>query len=133
MKTLLVLLTIFFTTTLLGQNQSGKIILISSGQLSKSEAIKINDVNFDLVMNNDHDTIYLATMEPKFITKEGIRVGTKVSELPISIQQNLIKYPGWGYIYKLASGWSIGFCEGKTCTDSYPKTDSKIKWIFKRR
>lgn len=133
MKTLLVLLTSFFTTTLLGQNQSGKIILISSGQLSKSEAIKINDVNFDLVMNNNHDTIYLQTMEPKFVTKEGIRVGTKVSELPISIQQNLIKYPGWGYIYKLASGWSIGFCEGKTCTDSYPKADSKIKWIFKRR
>lgn len=133
MKTTLILLTSFFTIIALGQNESGKFMLITSGQLSKYETVKINDINFDLVQNNNHDTIYLQTMESKFVTKEGIRVGTKVSELPISIQHNLIKYPGWGYIYKLASGWSIGFCEGSTCTDSYPIADSKIRWIFRRR
>lgn len=133
MKTTLILLTSFFTIIALGQNESGKFMLITSGQLSKYETVKINDINFDLVQNNNHDTIYLQTMESKFVTKEGIRVGTKVSELPISIQQNLIKEIGWGYYYKLASGWSIGFCEGSTCTNSYPTADSKIRWIFRRR
>ncbi|SDJ69836.1 hypothetical protein SAMN05192550_2587 [Flavobacterium glycines] len=133
MKILLVLLTSFFATTLMGQNQPGKLILITSGQLSEYKTVKINDINFDLVQNSNHDTIYLQTMEPKFITKEGYHVGTLFTELPITIQQNLIRYPGWGYFYKLTSGWSIRFCEGSTCTNSYPTADSKIRWIFKRK
>ncbi|RVT77565.1 hypothetical protein EOD40_07110 [Flavobacterium sufflavum] len=133
MKTTLVLLTTFFSTIIFGQNQSGKIILISSGQLSEYETVTINDINFDLVMNSIHDTIYIQTMEPKFVTKEGYHVGKQFTELPITIQQNLIRYPGWGYFYKLASGWSIAFFEGKTRTDSYPNANSKIKLIFKRK
>ncbi|MEL1241281.1 hypothetical protein [Flavobacterium flavipallidum] len=96
MKILLVLLTSFFATTLMGQNQPGKLILITSGQLSEYKTVKINDINFDLVQNSNHDTIYLQTIEPKFITKEGYHVGTLFTELPITIQQNLIRYPGRG-------------------------------------
>ena len=53
MKTTLILLTSFFTIIALGQNESGKFMLITSGQLSKYETVKINDINFDLVQNNN--------------------------------------------------------------------------------
>ncbi len=131
------LILLLLAINVFGQNDTiekkpGKMILISSGQISKAEAVKINAVNFDLVLKN-RDTIYLETSDNKFVTKEGIRVGKKLSELPLNIRQSLTEEYGWGYFYTLPSGWSIGFCEGKSCTESYPKDDSKIKWIFKRK
>ena len=110
----------------------GKMILVSSGQTLPYTRIKINDCNFDLVKRNN-DTIYLATNDKKFQTPEGYKVGTEFSELPNYIQKEFIKEPGWGYYYKLSSGWNLGFCEGSSCTDSYPKKISKVKWIFKRQ
>ena len=131
------LILILFTLNVFGQKPAklkiaDKRILVSSGQLSKFETVKINNIDFDLVAENK-DTIYLATNEPKFIVKEGYNVGTKFSELPAMIKQNLTTESGWGYFYTLPSGWSIGFCEGKSCTDNYPNENSKIKWIFKRK
>ena len=124
---------LFLSINVFGQNaKAEKSILISSSQLSKSKEVKINTANFDLVLKNT-DTLYVQTTESKFVTEEGISVGRKFSELPTEIKQGLIKENGWGYFYKLPSGWSIGFCEGNSCTESYPKADSKIKWIFKRK
>ncbi len=110
----------------------GKMILVSSGQISPSTTIKIDGCDFDLV-TSDNDTTYLATNDKKFQTPEGYKVGTKLSELPKDIQLDLTKEPGWGYYYKLTSGWTLGFCEGNSCTDNYLKTNSKVKWIFKRQ
>ena len=110
----------------------GKMTLVSSGQMSPYTVIKIDGCDFDLV-TRDNDTIYLATNDKKFQTLEGYKVGTKFSELPKGIQGKLTKEPGWGYYYKLSSGWTLGFCEGSSCTNSYPQNFSKVKWIFKRK
>jgi hypothetical protein len=105
--------------------------LVSSGQMSPYTTIKINDCKFDLVTSGN-DTIYLATNDKAFQTSEGYKVGTKFSELPKNIQEDLTKEPGWGYYYKLPSGWTLGFCEGNSCTDHLPNNSSRVKWIFKR-
>ena len=109
----------------------GKMTLISSGQMSPYTTIKIDGCDFDLVIS-DNDTIYLATKDKKFQTPEGYTVGTKFSELTKVTQDGLNKEPGWGYYYKLQSGWSLGFCEGNSCTDNFPQKSSKVKWVFKR-
>ena len=110
----------------------GKMALVSSGQMSPYKSIKIGGFDFDLVMSNN-DTTYLATNDNKFQTPEGYKVGTKFSDLPKDIQDHLTKEPGWGFYYKLASGWILGFCEGSSCTDMVPTNSSKVKWIFKRQ
>ena len=110
----------------------GKMTLVSSGQMSPYTTIKIHGCEFDLVTRDD-DTIYLATNDRKFQTIEGYKVGTKFSELPKDAQAELIEEPGWGYYFKLPSGWTLGFCEGNSCTDNYPQNSSKVKWIFKRK
>jgi hypothetical protein len=107
-------------------------ILISSGQSSPFTTLQINGCNFDLVYDNG-DTIYLATTDMKFRTTEGYKIGTKFTDLPKIIQNKLTKEPGWGYFFKLNSGWFLGFCEGESCTDYYPTGNSRVKWIFKRR
>jgi len=109
-----------------------KMTLVSSGQMSPYTTIKIDGCNFDLV-TRDNDTVYLATNEIKFLTPEGYKVGTKFSELPKDIRDELTKESGWGYYYKLPSGWTLGFCEGNSCTDNYPQNSSKVKWVFKRQ
>jgi hypothetical protein len=109
----------------------GKMIQVSSGQTSPYETTKINGCNFDLI-TKDKDTIYLVTRDENFLTPEGYKIGTKFEKLPKHIRSRLTKEPGWGYYYKLASGWTLGFCEGISCTDKYPKNDSKVKWIFRR-
>lgn len=129
MKQLFIFLIAFAATQSFGQSKG---ILVSSGQMSLCTTIKIDECNFDLVAN-DNDTLYLTTNDKKFQTPEGYKVGVKFSELPQNIQSKLTKEPGWGYYYKLSSGWTLGFCEGNSCTDNYPKSDSKVKWIFKRQ
>lgn len=111
---------------------TNKMILVSSGQLSPYRIVNFNGYSFDLA-TNENDTIYLATKDKRFQTPEGYKVGTKFLELPKDIQSELTKELGWGYYYLLSSGWAIGFCEGSSCTDNYPKKYSKVKWIFKRK
>ncbi len=110
----------------------GKMTLVSSGQISSCTIIKVDGCDFDLV-TSENDTTYLATNDKQFQTPEGYKIGTKFSELPKNIQGDLTKEPGWGYYYKLPSGWALGFCEGISCTDNLPNNLSKVKWIFKRQ
>ena len=111
---------------------ASRYILVSSGSIQPVSTIYLNKIKFDLVLKGT-DTVYLATNDEKFITPEGYRVGTKFSELPESWKINLIQERGWGYYKTLPSKWIIGFCEGSSCTDSYPKSNSKVAWIFKRK
>ncbi len=110
----------------------GNQILISNGQLSPYITVKIGGCEFDLVTQLN-DTVYLATNDEKFLTPEGYKIGTKLSDLPQEFQNKLTKEPGWGYHFKLGSGWTLGFCEGESCTANYPAANSQVKWIFKRR
>jgi hypothetical protein len=114
------------------KNPFSKMIMIASGQISPYKEIKIQGINFNLVLDGA-DTTYLATTEESFTTPEGLSVGMQLSELPTDIQKDLTKEPGWAYYYKLPSKWSLGFCEGPSCTDNYPTSHSKVKWIFKRQ
>lgn len=121
-----------FTLDTLPNISLGKMTLVSSGQMSPYTTVKLGSSDFDLV-TKDNDTTYLATKDKRFRTPEGYKVGTMLSELPKNMQQVLTKEPGWGYYYKLPSGWTLGFCEGSSCTDKYPENSSTVKWIFKRQ
>jgi hypothetical protein len=121
-----------FTLDTLPDVSLGKMTLVSSGQMLPYEIIRIAGCNFNLVTRGK-DTIYLSTNDKRFQTPEGCKVGTKYSELPNDIQSELSREPGWGYYYKLPTGWSLGFCEGSSCTDNYPQKNSIVKWIFKRQ
>jgi hypothetical protein len=107
-------------------------IMTSAGQLKPYKETIFNNVVFRLVVNGN-DTLYLSTNEKTFQTPEGYKVGMKLSELPASIQKNLTKERGWGFYYTLPSGWALGFCEGSSCTTTYPTSTSLVKWIFRRK
>src|SRR5215470_8157465 len=98
---------------------------VSAGSLLPSKTVFIDHIDFTLVKQNQ-DTLYLMTHDPGFSTPEGYKVGTKLKELRKDLQKNLQQEPGWGYYTKLKSGWNLAFCEGRSCTDSYPSDTSSV-------
>jgi hypothetical protein len=106
--------------------------LVSAGSFLPGKTVFINHIDFVLV-KQDNDTLYLRTNNGAFVTPEGYRVGTKLKELDKDLKKHLQKEPGWGYYTKLKSGWNLAFCEGSSCTDSFPRDTSTVDWIFKRK
>ena len=111
---------------------SDTLAFVSAGSLLPGKTVFINHVKFTLVKQLQ-DTIYLMTNDSTFSTPEGYRIGTKFRELSNGLRKNLLTEPGWGYYTKSKSGWSLGFCEGVSCTDSPPNGSSQVDWIFKRK
>ena len=122
---------------LLGNIDFGNVIMISAGQMSPFKKVKFKGCMFNLVLEEDksltNDTIYFATHDTRFKTPEGFSVGTKFSSLSKTLQNKLVKEPGWAYYCELPSGWNLGFCEGTSCTDNSPKENSEVKWVFERK
>ncbi|WP_430405482.1 hypothetical protein [Fluviicola sp.] len=106
--------------------------LVSAGKFSPSTSVKFDGHNFDLVIEKN-DSIYMATSDTLFLTHDKYHVGMTWSEIPKALQKKLQKETGWGYYIELPSGWSLGFCEGASCTDMKPTDSSKVKWLFKRK
>ena len=109
-----------------------EVTMVSSGQISPSKKITFENCVFDLVLNQQNDTVYLQTRDASFKTLEGYHVGTDWNSIHNEHRSNLEKMPGWGYYIELDSGWNLGFCEGQSCTDSAPTQGSVVKWIFRR-
>jgi hypothetical protein len=123
-------------TKTLQEDEEGPVtkhILVSAGTTKEGTEIKMYGSKFDLVVENNKDTVYLATSQKLFHTPEKHHVGMKFSELPKATQKKIQEESGWGYYIKLPSGWNLGFCEGASCTDSKPTDDSTVKWVFKRK
>lgn len=110
-----------------------EVVMVSSGEMHPSSRYTWNEAQFNVVVNEKQDTIYLQTMDPTFHTAEGYHVNTLYRDLSQEDQKKLQKMAGWGYYIELKSGWQLGFCEGESCTDSRPNGSSTVKWIFKRQ
>ena len=113
-------------------NDKKGLVLVSSGQSEPYDTVKINNIDFDLVVDETADTLYLGTKDKNFTTS-GFRIGTKFGQIPNDLRQKITKEDGWGYYVTLDSKWNLGFCEGSSCTDNHPTDSSSVKWIFKRK
>lgn len=114
------------------EDSIGKLILTTSSNLEPSRNIQLYECDFTIVLNKTGDTTHWSTNDNDFRTPEGYKIGTKWKELPIELQNSVNKMPGWGYCIRLNSDWQLGFCEGESCTDSKPKDESIVNWIFKK-
>jgi hypothetical protein len=122
----------FFSSCGSSSNKTGKLLMTTSSNLEPSYDIQLYKCDFSIVLNENGDTTHWSTNDKDFRTPEGYKIGTKWNELPIDLQNSVNKMPGWGYYIRLNSDWQLGFCEGESCTDSKPKDQSSVKWIFKR-
>lgn len=109
-----------------------KLIMTSSGSFEPSKEIILDNINYTVVQNNEGKITFWSTRDDKFKTKEGYSVGKKLKEISQTEKERIYKVPGFGYLIELNSGWQLGFCEGKSCTDEIPNENLIVKWIQKR-
>lgn len=110
-----------------------KLTMTNSGSLEQSKDITINGVDFSIVQNKEGDTTFWATRDLNFKTLEGYSVGNQLKDISEFQKEGIYKELGFGYLIELNSGWQLGLCEGKSCTDKIPTENSTIKWIQKRK
>jgi hypothetical protein len=117
---------------LASKKEKDVLLMTSSGDFEISKKVELYNCDFTIVLNKLKDTTHWSTNDEKFVTPEGFKVGTLFKNLPIEIKNSIKQMSGWGFYAELNSGWQLGFCEGKSCTDHEPKEESKVKWIFKK-
>lgn len=115
------------------KTETQELLLTSSSTLEEALKTKISGIDFSIVLHESGDTTFWQTTDSRFITTEGYRVGNSWNDIPNELKSELIMIPGWGYFINLDSGWTIAFCEGSTCTEQMPSSESKIDWIFKKK
>jgi hypothetical protein len=97
------------------------------------QEMSVNNSKFNYTLDQKGDTAQVWTRDIRFSTSDGFKVGTTWQELPSELQKRSYKIPGWGYYINLHEGWTLGFCEGSSCTDTPPADSSKVAWIEKTR
>lgn len=107
-------------------------IMVRSGQFSLGYNILVNQINYDIILNNDSIITFISTSDPNYITKNDIKVGINYGYICKKLQiNNFIHELGWAsYTSETNGDWNIAF----TYIDSsdLPKDDSKVIFLFKR-
>lgn len=107
-------------------------LMTSSSSIEFCEKTTLYGVDFTIVLSTEGDTTHWSTNDPDFKTPEGFGVGTSWDDISTDLRKSVSKEQGWGYYILLSSGWNLGFCEGSSCTESAPNSESTVSWVFKR-
>jgi hypothetical protein len=128
---------VLFMSCVSRKNNNSKELHIKTAKIFDAQSgfeiqkMKVNNIEYSYELDKKLDTIKLWTNDNKFITKEGFKIGTSWDDIPKTLQDSVYKESGHGYFIELESGWTLGFCIGKTCTDNHPNKQSKVNWIKK--
>ena len=115
----------------IAQDKEGVSKLYDAESGYEIKQMKFQNADFYYTQNFRQDTIKVWTADCNFETPEKYKVGTKFKEFPERLQKQLLQLPAYGYVLRLETCWDLYFCEGETCTDKKPTTDSQVKWIQK--
>jgi outer membrane protein assembly factor BamB len=101
-------------------------IMVSSASLLPLANMEIDNIKFELGIDDKNKVKYIQTNDPDFKTDKNIFVGMKFSDMQKTIGTiDVLQELGWGYFAELPSGWNAAFMQE-------PGDDSKIEWFFKR-
>jgi hypothetical protein len=115
----------------LNAEESEESIMVSPAQIQKKWLWKFDGELYSLGIDKNKRVQYLATSSKNVITPEGVCVGQSFSEVQKVKGIEIAKWPGWGYVAELPSGWKAAFFIGRTMTERYPKSDDKVQLLFR--
>jgi hypothetical protein len=107
-------------------------IMISPSQVSSAYEVFDGDITFIVSIDHDGNLNYISTNDSHFKTSGKLKVGDTLRKAK-NYQVGMVnKEPGWCYWIQLSSGWKAAFIQGSSATEGKLKSDSTIKWFFKR-
>lgn len=94
--------------------------------------MSVHGTNFVVAVSPDGRIRYVATTDARFITPEGIRVGSPLAAVLATGAAAPTAEPGWGFHTALPSHWSVAFTNGAGLSESPLPADAKVAWLFQR-
>ena len=107
-------------------------IMISPSRVTSAYKVFDNGINFIVSVDHDGNLNYISTNDSQFKTSEGLKVGDALRKAKNYQVGAINKESGWCFWILLSSGWKATFIQGSSTTEGKLKSDSKIKWFFKR-
>jgi hypothetical protein len=107
-------------------------VMTSSASLDPAYAVTLNSIDFVVAVSQDDIVRYIATVDRRFSTPDGIHVGSSLTSVLAAGAAAPLPEPGWGFHTALRSGWSIGFTNGTSLSETPLPSDAKVVWIFQR-
>jgi hypothetical protein len=106
--------------------------MTSSASLEPAYAVTLNGVDFVVAVSRDDVVRYIATVDRRFSTPDGIHVGSSLCSVLAAGAASPLSEPGWGFHTLLPSRWSVGFTNGTGLSETPLPSDAKVVWIFQR-
>lgn len=115
------------------QNLSSEYIIINSGQIEKLYSITLDSIKYRFAVDTLNWQIkYIDTKDPQFYTDENLSLNSTYEYVSKFSTEKVAKNPGWGYYFKLPSGWKAVFFVGESGTDELPSNNSLVDLFFKQ-
>ncbi len=109
---------------------TGVMIMVSPAQFQHEWSWLFLDVEYSLGVDGNGEVQYLSTSSRRVATSEGVRVGQAFANLQKVEGVEIGRWPGWGYVAELPSGWKAAFFIGQTMTDREPRPEDKVDLLF---
>ena len=92
---------------------------------------KYKDIEYMYGVNDKYRINYIAIHDNKYITPEGCRIGSKISDY--NEGRTIWEESGWAYYITLNSGWNAAFTSGRTATERFDTNTVKVEFFFRRK
>jgi hypothetical protein len=85
----------------------GQQLVIASAQMSPVCTTRSHDIEFTVA---GHGKVqFVETRDPRFLTPEGIHVGSTLNDVRAVGGSQIRSEPGWRFFSTLPSGWNVAF------------------------
>ena len=107
-------------------------IVISAGTITQAYSVILENVLFQVVVNDRNEIVFIMTEDQSFQSREGATMGMSLKEIASLSEGDLVEEPGWAFYYPLPSGWRAAFTVGDSMTERLPGDSVPVRWYFKR-
>ncbi len=110
---------------------TGRLVMVSPAQTQPRWNWQFGGVEYILGVDDENIVQFIATSSDRVRTKEGVHVGEAFAEVEDLPSVNVARWPGWGYVVELPSGWNAAFFVGATMTESPPRPTDRVALLFR--
>ena len=114
-----------------GARKSDGYVMTSPSQLRPAWKWTYDGAEYSLGVDDDGLVRYIDTTSQMPHTSNGVHVGMTLDSLQKTLDLQLSKLSGWGYIGALPSGWKVAFVCGQSLTDCEPSPRDKVVLLYR--
>lgn len=109
--------------------------VIASAQTAPGCGVRAGGIMYFVATIDGRTVAYISTRDPRFITPEGLRVGSTGLEVTEKGGSQVLGETGWRYFARLPSGWCAMFpgIPGISVEELTPPETSTVYEFFKRK